>query len=232
MNVVAILAGGIGSRISAGIPKQFIEIAGKTLIEHTLDCFAEQPEIDEIMVVSHRDFVSQLENMRRQRLNTKWRKTVVGGAERYLSSYAAICACPRECTNLCIHDAARPFVSQALISRLLNGLKKYDAVVPVLPVADTLLNVENEVVTCAIPRKNVQYVQTPQCFCFSVIQRAFAYAIKDVNCQVTDDCSVILQYLPQVEVHTVMGDVYNKKMTYYSDIELFNKIFKEKNKKS
>lgn len=83
MNIVAVLAGGMGNRMGAMVPKQFISIAGKMLIEHSLDVFERHSAIDEIVVVVHRDYEATMRTLQAKGLYRKWKKIVVGGEERF-----------------------------------------------------------------------------------------------------------------------------------------------------
>ncbi len=158
----------------------------------------------------------------------KWHLTVEGGSERYLSSWAAIRACENFKGNLLIHDAARPNVSSELISRVIMALADFPAAVPVLPLTDTLLEADGDCVKCVPLRQNFRNAQTPQGFHLDVIRHAFQLAMNDVNCCFTDDCSVVLHYLPAIKVKMVNGDFSNQKLTYHSDIEYFIKLFEKK----
>lgn len=226
MNIAAILSGGTGTRAKAGMPKQFVDLGGKMLIERTIEAFNVHPQIDEIIVVSHPDHIGILKEI--QQAYKKWHLTVAGGSERYLSSWAAVRACENFEGNLLIHDAARPCVSPELISRIITALADFPAAVPVLPLTDTLLEADGDCVKCVPPRQNFRNVQTPQGFHLDVISKAFQLAINDVNCCFTDDCSVILHYLPTIKVKMVDGDFSNQKLTYHSDIEHFIKLFEKK----
>lgn len=226
MNVAAILSGGTGTRAKAGMPKQFVNLGGKMVIERTIEAFNAHPQIDEIIVVSHPDYTGMLKEF--QLAYEKWHLTVEGGSERYLSSWAAIRACENFKGNLLIHDAARPNVSSELISCVIMALADFPAAVPVLPLTDTLLEADGDCVKCVPLRQNFRNAQTPQGFHLDVIRHAFQLAMNDVNCCFTDDCSVVLHYLPAIKVKMVNGDFSNQKLTYHSDIEYFIKLFEKK----
>ncbi len=227
-NVVAILAGGVGSRTGSGEPKQFLDMAGKTLLERTLDAFETHPAIDRIIVVSHPDHLARVEAIRHAGDYRKWHATVPGGAERYLSSVAAVEACADIADgNLLIHDAARPFVSHAIIDRLLSALEDFPAVIPVITLSDTLLEVDENFVKCAKNRENFRLAQTPQAFHLALFRQAAMQAKKDTNICVTDDCGLFSLYFPELRIKTVEGEKNNQKLTYPSDIEEFEKKFKK-----
>ena len=111
-NVAVILAGGVGSRMGYSTPKQFYKVAGKTVIEHTIDAFESHGGIDEIAVVINEACIDRMEDII---LRNKWRKLkklLKGGAERYMSTLSAIESYDNEEANLIFHDAVRPLVSR------------------------------------------------------------------------------------------------------------------------
>ena len=228
MVICAILAGGVGNRAGAEVPKQFLDMSGKTLIERTVDVFERHPRVDRILVVCHPEHMERMEDIRQRSGSKKWSQVIEGGSERYLSSYAAVKACTDDDDTILIHDAARPFVSQELISHLIDATEEYGAAVPVIQLSDTLLSADGNFVKCAEKRQNFRLAQTPQAFRVSLIRSAFEAAIKDVNLCVTDDCGIFLQANPQARIKMVDGELSNLKLTYHTDIEKFNKIFSEK----
>ena len=213
------------------MPKQFVDLGGKPMILRTVDVFEASPDIDRIIVVSHPDYIGELESMRRGGGYRKWERTIAGGAERYLSSLEAVKACAGMEGNLFLHDAARPFVSAELIGRVAEALKTAEGAAPAIPPSDTLVEAADGAIKCVPERKKFRMVQTPQAFRLSLLRRAFDMALMDSNICVTDDCGLILAYFPETRIQLVEGDIFNKKLTYHSDIELFNKLFIEKSKK-
>ena len=124
-NIAIILAGGTGQRLGDAIPKQFLKVAGKKVIEHTLDVFQNHPQIDEIAVVSNPAFVNDVENIVIKNSYTKLKRILQGGKERYHSSLAAINAYDGdEEFNLIFHDAVRPLVNDRIISDCIQALEK------------------------------------------------------------------------------------------------------------
>lgn len=228
MNIAAILSGGTGTRAEAGMPKQFVDLGGKPMILRTVDVFEECPDIDRIIVVSHPDYIGELDAMRCEGGYHKWDRTIAGGAERYLSSYEAVKACEGLEGNLFIHDAARPLVTPELIGRLAEALQTAEAAAPVIPLSDTLVEVDDNCIKCVPERRKFRFVQTPQAFHLSLLRQAFDIAMLDSNICVTDDCGLVLTYFPNANIRYVAGEISNKKLTYYSDIEEFSKLFAEK----
>ena len=229
-NIVAILAGGTGSRVGGEEPKQFLDLAGKTLLERTIEVFEAHPRIDRIVVVSHPDHIGRVEAIRARYPGGKWQLTVPGGVERYWSTAAAVEACPAE-GNLLIHDAARPCVSAALIDRLLEALESHAAAVPAIPISDTLLEVGDKSVKCVPNRQNFRFAQTPQAFHLPLLHQAIAQLKSNSNYCFTDDCGLFKHYFPEIPITIVEGEISNKKLTYKTDIQEFIKYFQENNKK-
>lgn len=229
-NIAAILAGGTGSRVGGEEPKQFLDLAGKTMLERTVEVFETHPRINSIVVVSHPDHIGRVEAIRARYPGGKWQLTVPGGAERYWSTAAAVEACPAE-GNLLIHDAARPFVSAALIDRLLEALESHAAAVPVIPISDTLLEVGDNSVKCVPNRQNFRFAQTPQAFHLPLLHQAIVQLKSNTNYCFTDDCGLFKHYFPEIPIAIVEGEISNKKLTYKTDIQEFIKYFQENNKK-
>lgn len=232
-NIAIILAGGAGQRLGAVLPKQFLKVAGKTVIEHTLQTFEQNSRIDEIAVVIHPGYVHEMENISARNSFTKLRKILAGGKERYESSLAAIRAYSGEDVNLLFHDAVRPLVSDRIINDCIDALQTYHAVDVAIPTTDTIIEVDEQSHICTIPNRNrLRNGQTPQAFRLQTIQAAYDLALQDPNFQTTDDCGVVLKYLPDEPVYVVRGEQFNIKLTYKEDIFLLDKLFQLKSKAS
>lgn len=227
-NVAVILAGGIGSRLGLDIPKQFYKVAGKTIIEHTTDVFQKHTLIDEIAIVVHPDYVSHIEAMVIANGWAKVKKILKGGKERYDSSLSAINAYNYDGTvNLIFHDAVRPLVNNRIITDVVKALSKYDAIDVAIPAVDTIIFIDKETNTISsIPeRSKLQRGQTPQAFKIATIRQAYNLALKDPAFRTTDDCGVVLKYMPHIKVYIVPGEESNIKLTYVEDIYILDKMF-------
>lgn len=141
-NIAVILAGGVGSRLGLSTPKQFFKVAGKMVVEHTIDAFERNSQIDEIAIVSNPFYVSEFENMVLKNGWEKIKKILKGGKERYDSSLSAIEAYAGSEVNLIFHDAVRPLISQRILNDVIAALDKYEAIDVALPSADTIIEVE------------------------------------------------------------------------------------------
>ena len=214
-NIAIVLAGGVGSRLGLSTPKQFFKVAGKMVIEHTIDTFERNPHIDEIAIVSNPVYVPDVENIVLRNGWKKVKKILKGGKERYDSSLSAIHAYEGgEEVNLVFHDAVRPLVSQRIIDNVCEALNTYQAIDVTVPAVDTIPD-----------RSRLQRGQTPQAFRLSVISEAYKRAFNDPDFKVTDDCGVVVKYMPEVPVHLVAGEESNMKLTYKEDTFLLDKLF-------
>lgn len=225
-NIAIVLAGGVGSRLGLSTPKQFFKVAGKMVIEHTLDTFEHNTHIDEIVIVSNPVYVSDVENIVLRNGWKKVKKILKGGKERYDSSLSAIHAYEGgEEVNLIFHDAVRPLVSQRIIDDVCEALKQYEAIDVTVPAVDTIIEAEGNHIASIPDRSRLQRGQTPQAFRLSVIAEAYKRALNDPNFKVTDDCGVVVKYMPEVPVHLVAGEESNMKLTYKEDTFLLDKLF-------
>lgn len=229
MNIAVILAGGTGSRVGSDIPKQFLKVAGKKIIEHTIDVFEKNSNIDEICVVCNPMYISMMEDIILNNHYKKVKKVLNGGKERYESSLAAIDAYTDDDTNLIFHDAVRPLVNDRIIDDCIYSLQSYDAVDVAIGTADTIIKTIDGSTIDSVPyRPELRNGQTPQCFKRYTIKKAYELALADPNFKTTDDCSVVLKYLPDTPIKIVKGEVSNLKITYIEDIYLLDKLFQLK----
>lgn len=228
MNIAVILAGGVGSRLGYSIPKQFFKVAGKTIIEHTIDVFDNNSLIDEIAIVIHPLYIDEMESIVVRNQWKKVKKILKGGNERYMSTLSAIKAyegCD-EC-NMIFHDAVRPLVNNNIIKNVVEALKTYDAVDVAVPATDTIIEVDEDgkFIDKIPKRKLLRRGQTPQAFKYSIIAQAYEKALKDPDFISTDDCGTVVKYMPDVKIFVVEGEESNMKLTYKEDLFLLDKLF-------
>lgn len=122
-----ILASGSGSRFGSDLPKQFVKIGDKTILEYTLDTFEKSYSIDEIILVITPQYIKKAQEIVKQNNYNKISKIIGGGKSRKESSYLGINTIDDSEANVLIHDCARPFVSQETISKCVKSLSKYKA---------------------------------------------------------------------------------------------------------
>lgn len=215
-----ILASGTGSRTGLDIPKQFLKLAGKPVLEHTLRAFAHCEAIDEIVIVSHPDFMDRVRKIV-DSLSEKQIKIVGGGASRQDSSYRGILACP-EATNVVIHDAVRPLLSPTLIAKVVADLKDHDAIDVCIPATDTIINRLGKYISSIPSRENMMLGQTPQAFRRELILRAHLLAQESGVMDCTDDCGLVLRL--KLPVFIEVGEQTNMKITYLNDIYVAERL--------
>ena len=223
--VAVVLGGGVGQRLGAGLPKQLLTLGGTTLIERCVAAFEAAPGVDEILVVMARGYTGQVEALLADRY-PKVTAVVEGGQTRPESVRVALAAIasreagasPGDDCGVLLHDAARPLVDQRIIADCVAALREHDAAGVAVPASDTMVVTGNGVMQSMPRRETLHRCQTPQCFRLSVITRAHELAAADPGFSPTDDCGVVMRYLPGVPVHIVPGSERNIKVTYPHDL--------------
>ncbi len=224
--MAVVLAGGTGSRFGGTVPKQLHVLAGRPIITHGVEAFSLAPGVDSVLVVTAADVADQV----RQEIASlgKIAEVIMGGVTRTESTQRAInwlnaqLPAGADCKVL-FHDAARPLVDQQTIAECIAALDQWQAVGTVVASADTIVEVADGTIRRALPRDSLARCQTPQGFRLSLITRAYELASADVefgSFPATDDCGVVLRYLPQVPVRTITGSERNLKITYPADIAI------------
>lgn len=238
--VAVVLAGGSGSRFGSARPKQLGVLSGKNLIEHCVLAFETAPGIDTVLVVTapgtedevnrtvagYRKVAAVIPGGRTRTDSTQraisWLTSADGAVEGGAADGPAaggVADGPDD--KVLFHDAARPLVDQRTIADCLAALDKWDAVGVVVPSADTIVEVDDGVIRRVLPRDSLARCQTPQGFRLSLISRAYQLADADPafgTVPATDDCGVVLRYLPEVPVAVVTGSQRNLKITYAADL--------------
>ena len=246
-NIAVILAGGIGARVGGTLPKQLLPLAdGRSVLEHAVSAFEQADCIDEVCIVMHPDYIMHAEQMLLANAWQKVRHIIPGGKERWESSVNAIRAFtpytlhPTPITNLLLHDAARPFVSQEIIANVCQALEEHEAVVVAVPSTDTVYEMIDGKVARIPNRATIMRAQTPQAFRLPLIAEAYAKAFPHLfPTQMggkegglssphesegvgggfpTDDCGIVHEHMPEVSIYIVEGEEQNKKITFKEDI--------------
>ena len=235
--VAVVLGGGTGQRIGAPLPKQLLRLGGRTLLEHCVAAFEQAPGVDEILVVMAGGYVEQVRAMLADGGYGKVTGVIAGGVARPDSTRVALAAIasgaaseaggdPADCGVL-LHDAARPLVDQRIIADCVAALGVHEAAGVAVPASDTIVITDNGVMHSMPRRETLWRCQTPQCFRLPVIARAHELAAADPDFAPTDDCGVVLRYLPDVDVHIVPGSERNLKITYPHDLAVAEALLAE-----
>lgn len=208
MKALVIVAGGSGQRLGAEVPKALVEVAGRTLVEHCLDTARTCPQIDQIVVVAPSGHMPAV-----RAVVGDTAVVVPGGASRDESVRHGLDALGPRVRWVLIHDAARPFVPRAVFDAVLAALAAgAEAVVPVLPVADTIKTVVAGHVGRTIPRDDLVAVQTPQGFAIEPLRAAHGMQ----SGEVTDDAQLMEQ--AGVQISVVAGSPRGFKITTGFDL--------------
>lgn len=229
-NIAIILASGVGLRFGTDTPKQFLKVAGKTVLEHTIDIFEFHPQIHEIILVTSNDFRILTEEIITRSQYTKVTKILTGGVTRQESTCIAIQSIHGDHHNVLVHDAVRPLLSGDIISNCLKGLEVESCVDTIIPASDTIVYSEDGYYIKNIPNRANYYLgQTPQGFKSGLLRKAHGY-VED-NSSVTDDCGLVLKY-KLAPIKLIQGAVSNIKITYPSDIYMADRLFQLKSIKN
>lgn len=223
-----VLAGGTSQRFGMGIPKQFVKLAGKTVIEHTLNVFENHPLIDEVYLVVNPSYRIMAEEILVRNSYKKVTKILNGGKTRQESSMAGVRAIPDENSFVLIHDAVRPFVNDRIITNVIEKLTYYESVDVAVPATDTIVKVKDDIVVEIPNRNELMYGQTPQGFQTKVIKKAYNMFERN-PIPSTDDCSLVLKY-DLGKIGVVEGERFNIKITYPEDLYCADKIFQIKSR--
>ena len=209
-----IVAAGSGTRMGTDVPKQFLKIGGRTILETTVAVFEKNPYVDDILVLTGRDFVEFCEELCRP--FEKVRSILPGGKERQDTVWEAV----RRISDgelVLIHDGVRPYVTDAVIEGVLAGAKSAGAAVPAVVSKDTVRQTAAEGGSRTLDRKTLFQVQTPQGFASEILREAYEAAYRD-GFLGTDDAG-LAERIGQTILLTE-GDYANIKITTREDLPM------------
>lgn len=226
-----ILAAGKGSRMHSDCPKQFMNLCGKPVLYYSLQEFSTCPDINKVILVTGKEDIEycQKEIIEKYQIN-KVCSVVPGGSERYWSVWNGLQEVT-DCEYVLIHDAARPCVTQDMIRRSIEEVKKNDACTVGVPVKDTIKIVDEAGVGIATPKRDTLWkIQTPQSFHVQKLMSAYQKMKQENVMDITDDTMIMERFLG-VHSKVINGNYSNIKITTPEDLDIV-KFFFEKNKKS
>jgi 2-C-methyl-D-erythritol 4-phosphate cytidylyltransferase len=221
-----VLAGGTGKRMGLPTSKQFLLLDNRPILVHTLQVFEECKPVDGVyLIVNHKDLpIIQEEVLEQYRFN-KILKLVVGGRLRQDSVRNGIEAIDEPCDIIIIHDAARPFVSPSFIEKSIFLMEMYDAIIPALPVKDTVKIVSKEgFVVKTLERDSLWNIQTPQTFKYDLISKAYREGMAKKLLGYDD--SAFIEYMGK-KVKVIEGSPYNIKITTPEDLTIARGILSQ-----
>ena len=222
MNIALIVFAGSGSRMQNEVPKQFIKINDIDLVVYTIKKFNDNPNIDEIDLVTSEPYLPYVQEYKDKYQLNKINKIIKGGETRQESVRLGLEALDAdEDDNVLIHDGDRPLVSNAIINQCVDFLSEFNAVTPYLDQKDRHPELSNSGRAIVLEGKNVD-IQTPQGFKYGLIKSAH---IENKDNVFSDDISLVEN---DVEVHYFEGDKDNFKVTKKQDLEFLEKLLEER----
>lgn len=209
---VILAAGGTGSRMQSDIPKQFLLSGGKPLVQHSLELFDSFPEVIEIVIVCAPEYRGLLSTK-----SCRARVTFADPGERRQDSvFNGLQALTQTLNFVCVHDAARPFITEPLVKRVFGAAKEYGAATAAMPVKFTIKEADKTGIVVKTPDRSCLWeIQTPQVIEMSLIKEGFDHANRH-GLTVTDDTSLVEQL--GVKVKLVEGCYGNIKITVPEDL--------------
>ena len=218
---VIIPAGGKGKRGGTETPNQYLRFHGKELIVYTLEVFQKNNLVDEIIISAEQPYHTLLNKIAKDYNLTKISQLVEGGEERQDSVYNALKAIKADDGDLvAVHDAARPMLSDSILTRAINTAKEKGNALVCLKARDTLLKGDH-IVKEYVDRTEIYYVQTPQIFKYKDLKKAMKKAYE--NNFIGTDESMLIKELG-IDINIVEGSMLNFKVTTATDIEMFEKL--------
>ena len=224
-NYGIILASGTGNRFGGETPKQFVEIEGKTILEHSVEIFEISKDIDEIIIVITPEYKDRAQKLILKNQYKKVSEILGGGKTRKESSFIGVNAINDEEANVLIHDCARPLLSQKILKACIDALSSHNAAAVAIPLVDTIIETEDKKIKSIPQRDKLMRIQTPQCFRLSLIRKAHEISRQETD--FTDDCGLVIKHNLS-DIHIIDGDSRNIKITYPEDIYLAREIYKSK----
>ncbi|MGC4175901.1 IspD/TarI family cytidylyltransferase [Demequina sp.] len=227
MNIAAIFAGGIGSRVtSATLPKQFLQIHGTPLIVHTINHFQYHPEIDGVVVSILPEWRNHFAELVTRYNLTKVRWIVDGGATGQESRHRALLAIENEVpgdTVVLMHDGVRPLITAELISENIRTVKERGPAVTTTKVTETIIEARGDVIDQVMPREFLHIAQAPQSLTLATALEVYNNAVADGEDNSIDTASLLQRY--GHTIHTVEGPRSNIKITTVEDFYICRALF-------
>jgi len=216
-----IMAAGSGERFEGAAPKQLALVGGRPMVAWSIERFATCTDIEQVYLVIPPAQTGAWRVALAEPSGEMVSDVVEGGQRRQDSARLGVEALPETITHALIHDAARPCLSAQLLARVIEAIRDNDAVVPAVPVVDTLAVDAGEAVDAIVDRTNIISVQTPQAFEKQLVLRAHRKAYAD-GLRSSDDGSLVLALGETVK--TIPGERTNIKITYAEDIAIAEEI--------
>ena len=224
--VAIIPAAGSSSRMKSHGNKLFLTLNDTPIIVLSLLAFQKCDLIDEIIIPTREDMIDEIKALCDKYALDKVTSVICGGATRAESVLKGVIEAKSRFDLIAIHDAARPFVSDKIISETICAASRFGAAAPAVPIKDTVKKSESNIVIETIPRETLSAIQTPQIFDSDLIAGALKNAV-DKNLPITDDCSAA--EMIGMKIYLTEGDYFNIKITTPEDMIFAEAIYKNTN---
>lgn len=218
---VIIVAGGVGQRMGATMPKQFMMLGQEPILARTINLFSEALPKAELVVVLPEEHIALWRNLA-ARFDVAPHKIASGGKERFDSVKSGLAALSDEVETIAVHDAVRPLATKKLIIRLALAAEEAEAVIPVVAPHDSIRQVEGES-SHIVDRSLLRMVQTPQFFQAEVLRKAYSQTFSPLF---TDDASVV--EAAGHEITLTEGEEQNIKITTPIDLTIAEAIIADR----
>lgn len=232
MIFAVILAGGTGSRMgSTDMPKQFLEIKGKPILNHTIEKFLPNPRFERIIVLSPKAWIGHTGEIIRKHTGNNDRIAVIqGGVTRNETIMNAINYIEKEYgldddTVIVTHDSVRPFVTHRIINENIKTALSCGACDTVIPATDTIVEGDGDAITAIPDRRRMYQGQTPQSFRAKLLRDAYNSLSDDEKEILTDAAKILV--MKGVKVKLVQGETFNIKITYPYDLKIARSLLDE-----
>ena len=218
-----IVAGGSGSRMGSEIPKQFMELAGKPVLIHTMDAFKAAYEGIHFVIVIPESFLKKgQELIANAGFNLDQVKVVGGGKTRFHSVQNGLKWVDNNAIVF-VHDAVRCLITTDLINRSYESALLNGSAIPSLPVRDSIRELNSNGISIAVNRDKLRIIQTPQTFGSDLLKSSFSHEYRE---EFTDEASVL--EFQGINVHLIEGEQTNIKLTFREDLEFANWMLAKK----
>lgn len=201
-------------------PKLVMPLGGRPILEHSIAAFGDAPGVDEILVAAAPELAGHVAGRAGIRV-------VETGATRTEAARRALLALGEPDGNVLIHDANRPLVSARVIGECLTALEVHEAACAAVPASDTMVTIKDLYIDERPSRDRLRKRQSPQGFRRRVIRRDYELAVADPDFKPSDDCAIVLRYLPEIPVHLFRGSEQLFPITSRLDIEIAEMMLAE-----
>ena len=221
-----IVAGGSGTRFDSKLPKQFIDLCGKSILQHSLELFEQIQCIHETLLVLPQKYIGQHLNYIQPANLTKLKPAIAGGERRQDSVYNALCNVSPNSEIVLIHDAVRPLASIELINKVIECANSAPGAILAAPVHDTLKKTTGEkIISQTLDRSEIWHAQTPQAFNLELLNKAYQKIIQQ-QIEITDEAQAMEHSAHKITI--IESTKENLKITTQLDLKIAQMILKNR----